>query len=500
MKICFYQRLSLATVTVFIVMTSAFVWWSNQMQALTKNQAEQQLHLDLAKHLVQDNPLLKDGVLDYEGLGNLFHTLMVMGPNFEFYYLDKNGKILTYNAEPGKVKTEQIPLQPIKSLLEAPDELPVFGTDPKNPDKTKIFSTAPVYKDQALQGYLYVILGGERYDNIISKLTNDRLFAQYTLIGITTLSLFLTIMVVLFAYLTRPMKQLTVAMEKVRNADYDLHTSTNERMEWDRNSIDEVQKLGCAFNDMVDHIQAQFDELQSIDSRRRSLLADLSHDLRTPLANLQGYIETLAINDEKLNTEDRQRFIQISLKNAQNLKRLIDQIFELAYIEAGQVKVSKERFPVGELLHDVAAKFALKAQEKSINLQVVPEKLECMVYADIAKLERVLTNLIENAIRHTPNDGDITVQVDTQKAAITVSVTDTGIGIAENELAFIFDARYQASNTQKDRNTHAGLGLAICKKLMEIMDSELTVQSTIGKGTSFIFDLKPANASQQTQK
>jgi methyl-accepting chemotaxis protein len=298
MKLCFYQRLSLATISVFLLMTSAFVWWSNQMQALTKNQAEQKLHLDLAGHLVQDNPLLKDGVLDYEGLGNLFHTLMVMGPNFEFYYLDAQGKILTFNAEPGKVNTEKVPLEPLLQLMEDPDKLPVFGTDPKNPDKGKIFSVAPVYKNDSLQGYLYVILGGERYDDIISKLTNDRLFAQYTLIGITTLSLFLTMMVILFAYFTRPMKQLTVAMGKVRAAEYDLTRSQHERMEWNRNSIDEVQMLGCAFNDMVDHIQSQFDELQNIDSRRRALLADLSHDLRTPLANLQGYIETLSINDE----------------------------------------------------------------------------------------------------------------------------------------------------------------------------------------------------------
>lgn len=492
MKLCFYQRLSLATITVFLMMTSAFVWWSNHMQALTQNQAEQQLHLKLAQHLVQDNPLLKDGVLDYEGLGNLFHTLMVMGPNFEFYYLDANGKILTFNAEPGKVKAQQVPLEPLLQLLENPEELPVFGIDPKNPEKTKIFSAAPVFKEKQLQGYLYVILGGERYDNIITKLGNDRLFAQYTLIGVTTLTLFLTMMVILFAYFTRPMKQLTVAMGKVREADYDLSRSRHELMEWNRDSIDEVQMLGCAFNDMVDHIQSQFDALQNIDSRRRALLADLSHDLRTPLANLQGYIETLSLNDEKLSAEDRQRFVQISLKNAQNLKLLIDQIFELAYIEAGQIKLSKEPFPVGELLHDVAAKFALKAQDKNIALKVSPEKVECMVSADIAKLERVLTNLIENAIRHTSENGSINIEVDSSPSEIKIAVRDSGIGIAENELTFIFDTRYQASNTQKDRNTHTGLGLAICKKLMEVMGSDLLVSSELGKGTCFYFSLPTA--------
>ena len=100
--------------------------------------------------------------------------------------------------------------------------------------------------------------------------------------------------------------------------------------------------------------------------------------------------------------------------------------------------------------------------------------------------------LIENAIRHTPENGQITLIVDTSPDEIKIAVNDTGMGIAENEIAFIFDARYQASNTQKDPNIHAGLGLAICKKLMKIMGSELQVEGTIGEGTTFWFKLSPS--------
>lgn len=488
-KLCFYQRLSLATISIFLLITSSFVWWSNAMQERTKHQAEQQLHINLAKHLVDDNPLLKEGVFDYQALGNLFHTLMVMGPNFEFYYLDNQGQILTFNAEPGKVKTQQVALEPIKRLLENPEQLPIYGSNPKDPHQDKIFSVAPVYKEQQQQGYLYVILGGEQYDTIIKKLSNDRNFAQFTLLGVTTLVLFLVLMVCLFAWLTKPMKKLTLAMDSVRAADYDLSRSGYTPMHWDRDSIDEVQKLGCAFNDMVAHIQGQFEALQALDSRRRALLADLSHDLRTPLANLQGYIETLAINHQNLSLEDKERFIQISLKNAQNLKHLIDQIFELAYIEAGQVTLHKEPFPIAELVHDIAAKFTLNAQEKNIRLQVQAEQSDAMVYADIGKLERVLTNLIENAIRHTPENGKVTLSIVSQCNGVAVSVADNGVGIPANELQHVFEARYQASNSEKDRHIHAGLGLAICKKLMELNDSSLTVSSEKGRGTCFSFVL-----------
>ena len=459
------------------------------MQMMTRYQAEQQLHIDLANQLVKDNPLLRDGVFDHDSLANLFHTLMVLGPNFEFYYLDKNGKILTYSEQLGQIHSTHVPLGPIEQMTQSPDKLPLFGSDPKSPDKHKIFSASPVYKDQQLQGYLYVILGGERYDSIVAKLSHDRLFMQYTFIGVITLTLFLVLMVGLFAYLTRPMKKLTVAMEQVRDADYDLSKTQHQKMPWNRDSIDEVQKLGCAFNDMVDHIQSQFDVLQNLDSRRRQLLADLSHDLRTPLASLQGYIETLALRQEKLSPADREKFIQISLKNAQNLKQLIDQIFELAYIEAGQIKVNKEAFPVSELLYDIAAKFALKVSDKQLTLNVSCEREHGNVCADIGKLERVLTNLIDNAIRHTPERGQIQLKAEPKDGSIEISVADTGIGIAEEEVEFIFDTRYQASNSQKDRNLHAGLGLAICKKLIELMGSELEVQSRLNEGTAFYFDL-----------
>ncbi len=459
------------------------------MQERTQHQAEQQLHLNLAQHLVDDNPLLKEGVFDYQALGNLFHTLMVMGPNFEFYYLDIEGHILTFNAQPGKVKTRQVALPPIERLLQHPDQLPIYGSNPKDPKKDKIFSVAPVYKAQQKQGYLYVILGGEQYDTIIKKLTHDQNFAQFTLLGVTTLVLFLVLMVCLFAWLTKPMKKLTLAMDSVRAADYDLSRSGYSPMQWDRNSIDEVQKLGCAFNDMVAHIQGQFEALQALDSRRRSLLADLSHDLRTPLANLQGYIETLALNHQNLNPEDTERFIQISLKNARNLKHLIDQIFELAYIEAGQITLHKEPFPIVELIHDIAAKFTLNAREKNIEIAVQAAQSDAIVYADIGKLERVLTNLIENAIRHTPENGKVTLSIVSQCNGVAVSVEDNGVGIPANEIQHIFEARYQASNSEKDHHIHAGLGLAICKKLIELNDSSLSVISEKGRGTCFSFVL-----------
>jgi signal transduction histidine kinase len=490
MKLCFYQRMALSLVAVFILVMALFVWFTGQMQAITKSEAEQKLHLGLAEHLVHDNPLLQQGKYDHDTLENLFHTLMILGPNFEFYFVDPVGKILAYSADPGKVKLDRITLDPMLKLIKGSNDFPILGDDPRQTKGQKIFSAAPVYKDDQLQGFLYVIIGGQIYDSIIDGLKGSQTLREFAFVAAASLIFLLISLLVLFKYFTAPLKSLSAEMTQIRKEDFHNGRGATKLSKWRADSQDEVQRLGCAFNDMLEHINKQFSQLQQIDAQRRVLLADLSHDLRTPLANLQGYIETLALNADSLSAEDRKRFVEISLKNSRNLKRLIDQIFELAYLEGGQVTLHQEPFPLGELLHDIAAKFALKAQHKNISLSVSPSQFDYQVFADIGKLERVMTNLLENAIRHTPDNGSIELKVTSGKDKLRIDIRDTGVGISDKEIAFIFDARYQASNTEKDSNVHAGLGLAICKKLIALLDSTLTVESQLGKGTCFSFELK----------
>lgn len=496
MKLCFYQRLALSLVAVFMLVLAGFFWATGQLQSQTKQEAEQKLHLDLAKHLVADNPLLHEGVYDYEALKNLFHTLMILGPSFEFYYLDAQGNILTYSAEKGKVKRDKVELTPLRDLINGSEVYPLLGDDPRDMGKQKIFSVAPVYNEDQLQGYLYVIIGGEIYDSILASLQNSQSMREFALFVGAGLIILLVALLGLFRFFTAPLRRLSADMLTIRAADFHPGKTSRNLAEWDSSSSNEVHKLGHAFTEMLAHIDNQVEQLQQIDSKRRILLADLSHDLRTPLANLQGYIETLALNADTLSAADRNRFVGISLRNAKNLKHLVDQIFELAYIEGGQVTLHQESFPLGELLHDVAAKFALKAKHKNISLSVTPDQFDYQVFADIGKLERVLTNLLENAIRHTPESGQIQIAVsalgDLGRGKLRVDIRDTGIGISDKEIALIFDARYQATNTESDNCVHAGLGLAISRKLMALLESDLLVESQLGKGTCFSFELKMA--------
>ena len=508
-----YKRLVISLTLVFAGIIYLIIWWSGELRENTQLESEQRLHLGLAKHLVQDNPLLADGVYDYDGLKNLFHTLMMLGPSFEFYYLDPNGRILTYSAEPGKIKRSHIDIEPVKQLISGIQPLPILGDDPKSSglltkqlslDTTslsneepinsidqdkKIFSAAPVYNNNVLQGYLYMIIGGEIHDSILAAVKKDNQFGDTSIIAAISIAFMLAILLVLFRFFTLPLCKISNSLKDLGNGQWNKQGVS---LNLDFPKDDELQLVVSTINNLLGKIQGQFSQLENIDEQRRILLADLSHDLRTPLASLQGYIETLYMHGERLSADERKKFINISMKNSKNLKRLIDQIFELAYLEGGQVTLKNESVALGELLYDVAAKFELKAARKNIVINVEPAECNYQIFSDIGKLERVLSNLIDNAIRHTPKQGEITLsvfEVTGDKQQLRIEVKDTGIGINQQELAHIFQARYRASNTREDTQPHAGLGLAISKSLVALFKSDLSVESEEGTGTRFSFQV-----------
>ena len=482
-----YQKLAWSLVVIFCFICALVYNWSKQLEHSSQHHAEQNLHLNLAEHLVQDNPLIKKGVYDYKALENLFHTLMLLGPAFEFYFVDPDGKILTYSAQAGKVKRTHINLSPLKRLIKDPTLTPLYGDDPRDQNKQKIFSAAAVYNQETLQGYMYIIIGGEAYDTTLSRIqANDSLYVKGIWLIAALLFLFIA-MLLLFKFFTSPIKRLANDISQIEAANYQL---TDSKLPVYSNKNNEIGHLSRGIQAMLNRIDEQFKALQQSDLRRRELLTHLSHDLRTPLASLQGFLEVLTSPTRQLSTQEQQHYLAVSNNNCHQLKRLIEQIFELANLENGQVKIKTETFNLGELIYDCIAKFSLTAQNKGIYLGVEPAICDFTVVADIAKLERVLSNLIDNAIRHTNHGDSINIRVTkTQTEQLYVDVSDTGIGINKEELTAIFEPHYQASNANKAGRQQGGLGLAICKGLLKLMNSEINVHSELGKGTQFRFNL-----------
>lgn len=221
---------------------------------------------------------------------------------------------------------------------------------------------------------------------------------------------------------------------------------------------------------------------------RRELIANVSHDLRSPLASLRGYLETLLLKERSLPAAERRHFLEIALRQAEHLQALISELFELARLDFQGYRIDAEPVQLGELARDVTQKLQLAARERNVRLSAAVAH-DGLVRADIGLIERTLTNLLENALAHTPAGGHVELTVQADHAHVVARVSDSGSGIAPQDLPHIFERFYRADKARSLDGKGSGLGLAIVKRILELHDSEIRVDSEPGRGASFWFEL-----------
>ena len=187
--------------------------------------------------------------------------------------------------------------------------------------------------------------------------------------------------------------------------------------------------------------------------------------------------------------EERDHYVAVIAKSVDKLSGLIDQLFEYSKLEARQIEPQKEAFSIADLAYDVFEKYESLARKRRIDLKLDIEERLPLVFADISLVERVIQNLMDNALKFTPEGGEVRLKMHSDQKQVFVSIQDTGIGIPEHELSQIFERYKKASNTARSSKEGAGLGLAIAKKIMEIHDSTIRVLSQPNQGTTFQFFL-----------
>ena len=480
-----FAKLTIALLIIFCLLGLLFVSVTLFSTNLYQQEVMQKLNREIAEHIVKDTEILQNGKLNQLALKKLFHTLMVFNPSLEIYLLDYEGDIMAFSAAPWKVVRTSVDLAPIKKYLEHGQQFPLQGDDPRDLNKSKIFSVAVVEYSDQFRGYLYVILGGEEYDDIMARVQGSYILKLSLLIIIVGLVFSAIAGIGLLATTTRRLNKLSRAMEKFKQRP----NVGSEKLTINRGNGDEIDHLTETFQSMAEKIVCQLDNLQTTDQLRRELVANVSHDLRTPLATLQGYIETLLIKDQQLDTEQRQQYLQVAIKHCCRLNKLVEELFELAKLDAKETRARKEPFNLAELIQDISQKFLLKASEKNINIKIKKSIATAFVIADISLIERVIENLLENALRHTPVNGLIYIDLQAEGNVLNVQVRDSGHGIPEHEIPYIFDRFYQIDKTRNNDDNGTGLGLAIVKRIIELHQSVIKVSSDIDGFTCFRFSL-----------
>jgi len=454
-----------------------------------EREVSQRLNRNLASNLVAADVLLVDGEINEAGLEHVFHSLMVVNPSIEVYLLTLDGEIVAYSAPKGRVKRTSVSVEPIKAFL-AGQPLPIMGDDPRDFNRTKIFSVSPIMVEDRYEGYLYVVLASEEHDSAVLVPRSSHIVRLGIGVLCGSLVVALAAGVVLFNLITRRLRRLSTSIDTFRRSDFSEPLPPQQRFE-DR-SEDEIGRLGRTFHRMEERILQQVQKLKQTDELRRELIANVSHDLRTPLASMSGYLETLSLKEDNLTHEERRKYLDIALKHTSRLGRLVTELFELARLESKEMQVAVEPFPISELVQDVVQDFQLRASAAGVGLSVRQPENAPLVSADIALIQRVLQNLIENALKHTEDGGTVAVVLESSGNQVVVRIEDTGCGIPEADLQKVFERFYQAeseSGSAADTSPTGGLGLAIVKKILDLHGSGVRVASSVGEGSAFWFSL-----------
>lgn len=487
-----YGRLVLAMLALFTLAGIVFVTLTVYTTRLQLEEVTQTLQRPIAANIVTEQWLMRGDAINKPALKAIFKRLMGINPSIEVYLLDGAGRILSYSAPPNSVKRDRVALGPIQAFMANTDNRPIRGDDPRSPTGRKIFSAAPIYDSGKMAGFLYIVLGGQEFDSVVDLFQRSYVFRLSAGMTVAALVLAIALGAVAFNWLTRRLRRLAAHMEAFRRAGF---TQPHSLSGWRRDDKgDEIDQLGLAFEQMSARIADQIRQLSKADSARRDMVAAISHDLRTPLASLRGHLETLHLKDGALSDAEKRNHLSLALRQGERLSRLIADLFELATLEASDAAIKREPFLVNELAADIAQRFRLEAENKQLALVADIPEAAPFVTGDIALIERVLENLIENAIKYTPAGGTVRLAVSAAGDGVAVDVTDTGPGIAADQLPHIFERFFRAGAPCHGREKGSGLGLAIAQRILQLHDGAIRVHSTPGAGTSFSFRLAAAAA------
>lgn len=482
------HRLSAVFAMLLFACCGASAWLQMHSNELHEQVVIQRLSSGLAEHIAGNSALMDPGGLNPAAVHGLFGKLMDVNPSVEVYLLGLDGHIQAQAAPPGHLKRDRVGVAPIRSLL-AGAPLPIVGDDPRSDTARKVFSAAPLRVGGRDAGYVYVILLGEDHEALSQHVAGDSVLRTTMWAMGVVAALGLLAGLVAFHWITRPLRDLTSDVNRFETSDSTLVERLVPESREPQTGRDEIATLRQAFAQMTRRIAEQWRELSAQDQQRRELVANISHDLRTPLTSLHGYLETLRIKADVLSEADRRRYLDVALGQSQKVGRLAQELFELARLEYGVVKPDREQFSLSDLVQDVFQKFELAAEARRQRL--VPDMAPDLpvVSADFGMIERVMTNLLDNAIRHTPVGGEIQVRLRRHGDGVVVQVSDSGPGIPDVLQKHLFA---RPSFKTGRRESTGGLGLVIVQRILQLHGSDIRLLPQDDRGAVFQFHLNTA--------
>jgi signal transduction histidine kinase len=276
--------------------------------------------------------------------------------------------------------------------------------------------------------------------------------------------------------MTQPLRDMAAAARRMEVGDYTTRIHTRSR--------DEVGQLAVAFNRMSG-------ELQDLEQSRRDLVANVSHELKTPITAIRAHLENLLDGVERPDPET----LEVMLAQSERLGRLVEQLLDLSKLESGEVSLSRAPVRLEPLVARVLSEIEVARADRGV--RVVPNLPVDLppIDADAERVHQVLFNLLDNALRFTPSGGKVTVAAQSENGTVHVSVADTGVGIAPEHLPRLFERFYRVDQARSREDGGTGIGLAIARSVVEAHGGHIRAESRLGRGSTFTFDLPAATAA-----
>lgn len=303
-------------------------------------------------------------------------------------------------------------------------------------------------------------------------------------------SSYLLVFVVLEFLIFREINNVSKMMGKIKRKELSGITKTKSM------ALNPLEKINEEIVSFALLKQKEIDELKKLEAFRKEFIADVSHELKTPIFAAQGFVHTLldgAVNDKNVRT----KFLKKAAKSLDGLDALVHDLLTLSQIETGDIKMHFDQVDLRKLCEDVVDQFEEKAEKKKIAVKIDHHHAsKTGVLADSQRISQVVTNLVSNAINYTPEGGEVTISFEVTKKSVTTSIADTGEGIPPEHVGRIFERFYRVDKSRSREKGGTGLGLAIVKHILEGHGSKAEVNSTVGKGSVFSFKLARFKAEQ----
>ena len=432
--------------------------------------------------------------------------LVLFEPDTELYLLDLQGRVLAKTG-PSKLQPgTHVALAPVHESIERMDASYVMGDDPERMDAGAVIVAKAVRRAAApTAGYLYLVLHTQqlpegRWDVLRSSFAQPVLGLIIAVVALTTL-----LAVLIIGAVTQPLRRLTDAVATLSQRGLAEGLTLAPGSALPTPTRDEFGKLASAFEMLLDICRRQWNALRRTDHFRREGISNLSHDLRSPLTATVACLETLDGRwPPAEGREEDRRLVEIALRNTRNAARMVQSLGDLAKLDEPEFTLRKEEVDAGELLDDIALRFAERASRQGVSLRsehavaavahaasVSADASAPRAPLDVELIERAVANLVDNALKFCPRGSSVVLSARRRDGKVEITVADDGPGIPAADLPLLFDRFYQSRTNVAPATGEGGrgLGLAIVKRIVELHGGDVSVDSVLGSGTRIVVKL-----------